>query len=482
MCPRTPERTPRSGPAWLLTDATKRLPVAEDPYASPEDISMPGPGDASTVNAPHIERRLAAILSADVKDYSRLMGDDDVATVETLTAYRQAMTTLITRHRGRVVDSAGDSLLAEFSSVVSAVQCSVRIQRELTARNTELPPGRRMEVRIGVNLGDVLIEGDRIYGDGINVAARVQGLAEGGGVCISGSVCDEISSKLTLSYESLGEHTLKNIEEPVRVYRVRMDSATPAEPLSEPQLAEVGLQLEHNELPSVAVLPFANMSDDPQQEHFTDGLTDDIITDLAKIGGLAVVARNSVFIYKNRSVKISDVGRELGIRYVLEGSVRKVGDQVRVTAQLVDAEAGRHLWAERYDRDLNNVFAIQSELSQKITVALKEILTTGEHMDAGSKRITDKVWRSILPTGHPVKIRGSFGSGLACDGCDKTISPNQPEHEVEMPDGHIVRLHVACSGLWRVLNNDLLPDSDPVSAQVRPSRLGPPGGPPGLHD
>ena len=374
-------------------------------------MAMTHPGHAAAANGPHIERRLAAILSADVKDYSRLMGTDDVGTVETLTAYRAAMTGLITTHRGRVVDSAGDSLLAEFSSVVAAVQCSVKIQEELTTRNTELPADRRMEIRIGVNLGEVLVEGDRIYGEGVNVAARVQALADGGGICISGSVCDEIASKLTLAYESLGEHTLKNIEEPVRVYRLRMSSEMRAEPAS---------PLEPNGPPSVAVLPFANMSDDPEQEHFTDGITDDIITDLAKIG-LAVVARNSVFTYKNRAVKISDVGRELGVRYVLEGSVRKVGEQVRITAQLVDAAAGRHLWAERYDRDLNDVFAVQGEVSRKIAGALKEVLTEGRHMDAGSKRITDKVWRGALPTGPPVEVRGSFGSGLACDGCDQVI-------------------------------------------------------------
>jgi len=337
-------------------------------------MSHPDDGSAAE-NVPRVERRLAAILSADVKDYSRLMGDNDVATVETLTAYREAMTKLIGKHRGRVVDSPGDNLLAEFSSVVAAVECSVSIQEELTARNADLPGDRRMEVRIGVNLGEVLIDGDRIYGDGINIAARIQGLAEGGGVCISGSVCDEIASKLTLDCESLGEHTLKNIDEPVRVYRVRVGSATRAEAPPGAPPAAAGPRLELREKPSVAVLPFANMSDDPEQEHFTDGITDDIITDLAKIGGLAVVARTSTFTYKNRAVKISDVGRELDVRYVLEGSVRKVGEQVRITAQLVDAVAGHHLWAERYDRDLNDVFGVQGEIAEKVAVALKEILT-----------------------------------------------------------------------------------------------------------
>jgi adenylate cyclase len=287
---------------------------------------MSGPDDGPAAgSAPHVERRLAAILSADAKDYSRLMGKDDVATVEMLTAYREAMARLIGQHRGRVVDAPGDNLLAEFSSVVAAVECSVSIQEELTARNADLSAERRMEFRIGVNLGEVIVEGERIYGDGVNIAARVQGLADAGGICVSGSVWDEISSKLSLDCESVGEHTLKNIDEPVRVYRVRMDSSPRGAAPPGPPTAEAGPGPESSDEPSVAVLPFANMSDDPEQEHFTDGITDDIITDLAKIGGLAVIARNSVFTYKNRAVKISDVGRELGVRYVLEGSVRKVG-------------------------------------------------------------------------------------------------------------------------------------------------------------
>ncbi len=335
---------------------------------------MSGPDESPVAEAlPHVERRLAAILSADVKEYSRLMGADDVATVEMLTAYREAMTSLISQHRGRVVDSPGDNLLAEFSSVVDAVQCSVSIQEALNARNADLSVDRRMDFRIGVNLGEVIVEGDRIYGDGVNIAARIQGLAEGGGVCISGSVCDEISSKLSFECEPLGEQTLKNIDEAVRVYRVRASTRSEDAPGS--HSAETRSGLASCEKPSVAVLPFANMSDDPEQEHFTDGLTDDIITDLSKIGGLTVIARTSVFTYKNRAVKIPDVGRELGVRYVLEGSVRKVDDQVRITAQLVDAVAGHHLWAERYDRDVNDIFGVQDEISQTIVIALKEILT-----------------------------------------------------------------------------------------------------------
>jgi adenylate cyclase len=319
-----------------------------------------------------VERRLAAILSADVKEYSRLMGVDDVATVGMLTDYRKAMAVLVSHHRGRVVDSAGDSLLAEFSSVVDAVQCSVGIQEELNARNADLSADRRMDFRIGVNLGEVIVEGDRIYGDGVNIAARVQGLAEGGGVCISGSVCDEISSKLSFVCEPLGEHTLKNIDEAVRVYRVRARTHAEATLPSAPPQTIQGPGA--GDRPSVAVLPFTNMSDDPEQEHFTDGITDDIITDLSKVGGLTVIARNSVFTYKNKAVKIREVGRELGVRYVLEGSVRKVDDQVRITAQLVDAGAGHHLWAERYDRGASDIFGVQDEVSQTIAIAVKKIL------------------------------------------------------------------------------------------------------------
>jgi adenylate cyclase len=335
------------------------------------------PDDSSVAETlPHVERRLAAILSADVKEYSRLMGADDVATVEMLTAYRKAMAALISEHRGRVVDSPGDNLLAEFSSVVDAVQCSIAIQEELNARNAELPVDRRMDFRIGVNLGELIVEGDRIYGDGVNIAARVQELAEGGGVCISGSVCDEIASKLSVDCEPLGEQTLKNIDEAVRVYRVRASTRPEAAPGSPSAEANPGLA--SSEKPSVAVLPFANMSGEPEQEHFTDGITDDIITDLSKVGGLTVIARNSVFTYKNRAVKIPDVGRELGVQYVLEGSVRKVDGQVRITAQLVDAVAGHHLWAERYDRHVNDIFGVQDEISQAIVTSLKEILTA-EH-------------------------------------------------------------------------------------------------------
>jgi adenylate cyclase len=327
------------------------------------------------------KRKLTAILSADVEGYSRLMGEDEDATIKTLTTYRELMTTLITKHRGRVVDSPGDNLLAEFTSVVDAVRCAVEIQEELRVRNAELPETKRMHFRIGINLGDVVEEGERIYGDGINIAARVEGLAEGGGICISGTVYDSIKNKLSLSYESLGEHTVKNIKEPVRVYRMRVGPEAaahvegeekphpkswrkaalaalivlivaagavtiwhfyfrppPIEPASEEKMA-----YSLPDKPSIAVLPFDNMSGDPQQDYFSDGLTEEIITALSKTDQLFVIARNSTFTYKGKPVKVQQIAEDLGIRYVFEGSVRKEADRVRITAQLVDAIKGRHI-------------------------------------------------------------------------------------------------------------------------------------------
>jgi adenylate cyclase len=317
-----------------------------------------------------VRRKLAAVLSADVKGYSRLMGDDEEATIRTLTSYQRVMANLIQQHRGRVVDSPGDNLLAEFSSLVDAVRCAVEIQNELRARNAELPDHRKMEFRIGINLGDVIVEGERIYGDGVNIAARVEGLAEGGGICISGTVYDHIEDKLDLEYESRGEHTVKNIKKPIRVYRVGVKADTAVPGASE--------ELKMPEKPSIAVWPFINMSGDPEQEYFSDGITEDLITDLSKISGLFVIARNSTFTYRGKQVKVGQVGRELGVRYVLEGSVRKAAERVRITAQLVDASTGGHLWTERYDRDLEDIFALQDEVARKIVAALAVKLTEDE--------------------------------------------------------------------------------------------------------
>ena len=305
-----------------------------------------------------VERKLTAILSADVKGYSLLMGEDEVATIRKLTAYRELMTSLIQQHRGRVVDTVGDNLLADFASVVDAVTCAVEVQRQLTQRNAELPDHRKMEFRIGINLGDVIVEGERIYGDGVNIAARVEGLAKGGGVCISGKVHDEVKSKVALGYEYLGKQEVKNIAEPVRVYRINLEK--PGAKL-----------LDLPNKPSIAILPFDNMSGDPEQEYFSDGITEDIITALAKNRWLSVTARNSTFAYKGRSPDVRRVAEDLGAAYVVEGSVRKSGKRVRITAQLIDARSGNYIWAERYDRDFGDIFAVQDEITQTIAATIE---------------------------------------------------------------------------------------------------------------
>ncbi len=361
------------------------------------------------------KRKLAAILSADVEGYSRLMGEDEDATIRILTTYRELMSTIIQKHRGRVVDSPGDNLLAEFGSVVDAVRCAVEIQEELRVRNAELPDNRRMEFRIGINLGDVVEEGERIYGDGVNITARVEGLAEGGGICISGTVYDSIKNKLSLSYESLGEHTVKNIKEPVRVYRMRIGPGAAAPvvrgenartrrwqkaalaavvvlvvaagawaiwnfyfrpPAIEPASIEK-MSYPLPDKPSIAVLPFDNLSGVPDQDYLADGITENIITALSYIPEIFVIARNSTFTYKGKAVKAQKVAEDLGVRYILEGSVQRAGDRLRITAQLIDAASGYHLWADRYDRGLQDLFALQDEITLKIVSALQVKLSVG---------------------------------------------------------------------------------------------------------
>jgi len=367
------------------------------------------------------KRKLTAILSADVVGYSRLMEDNEDATIQTLNTYRNSMSTLVQQHGGRVVDTTGDNLMAEFSSVVDAVKCAVETQKEMGERNAELSENRRMLFRIGVNLGDIVEEEDRIYGDGINIAARVESLSDAGGICISGTAYDQIGKKLSLGYEYLGEQTVKNIEKPVRVYRVLMEPEAAGKVIGEKRkekrriiLSAVialliiaggfagwylyieqakriepasvkAMALPLPEKPSIAVLPFDNMSGDPEQEYFSDGLAEEIITALSKTGELFVIARNSSFSYKGKPVNIKKVSEELGIRYVLEGSVRRSGDRVRVTAQLIDAIKGRHLWAEKYDRELKDIFEIQDEITLKIITALQVNLTAGEQARVWSK-------------------------------------------------------------------------------------------------
>jgi adenylate cyclase len=376
-----------------------------------------------------MERKLAAILSADVQGYSRLMGDDEEATVQRLTAYREVMVALIRQHRGRVVDAPGDNLLADFASVVDAVQCGVAIQRELTVRNAALPDHRKMWFRIGINLGDVLVEGERIYGDGVNIAARVEGLAEGGGLCLSGTAYDQVENKLNLEYVYLGEQVVKNIAKPVRVYRVVLEAeprdAAQAAPESVQAGRRTGMQVSSARGsafaarrrrtrhfiragmavlvllalagaftwraarskrpvgdpvvtvprgPSIAVLPFANLSGDQGQEYFADGMTEEIITQLTRFRELFVIARNSTFRYKAQAVDMKTIGRELGMRYVLEGSIRTSPDTIRVTAQLIDAMTGTHLWAETYDRQLTarNILDVQHEITEQIVAKIAE--------------------------------------------------------------------------------------------------------------
>ncbi|MBI1942211.1 MAG: adenylate/guanylate cyclase domain-containing protein [Betaproteobacteria bacterium] len=308
-----------------------------------------------------MQRRLAAILSADAQGYSRLMSEDDAATVRMIATCRETMTQMVQAKRGRVVDMPGDNILAEFGSAVEAVEAAVEIQRKLAACNSELPEQRRMQFRIGVNLGDVIVEEGRIYGDGVNVAARVEKLAEPGGICVSGKVHEEVRRKLDLAFVDLGEHELHNIAARVRVYRVAARDAAPRPRAEAPARPAK---------PSIIVLPFTNMSGVAEQEFFADGLTEDILTDLSRFRDLVVISRNTSFKFKGQAVDVRKVAEELGIQYVIEGSVRKAGNRVRVTVQLIDAESDRHVWAERYDRELDDIFALQDEVTSAIVATL----------------------------------------------------------------------------------------------------------------
>ena len=364
------------------------------------------------------KRKLTSIFSADVVGYSRLMEDDEAATVRTLTSYREVISTLIKQHNGIVVDSPGDNLLAEFASVVDAVQCAVSVQNEINARNQDLPEIRKMQFRIGINLGDVIQEGERIYGDGVNIAARLEGLADPGGICISKTAFDQIERKLPYGYEFIGNQTVKNISKPVGAYRVVLQPRVTV--AGEPQKQKrtpvrrmpifVGVaavlvlavafgiwhfyvrstsiepasvdKMAHPlpDKPSIAVLAFDNLSGDPSQDYFSDGIAEEIITALSKVGELFVISRNSSFSYKGKPVKVQQVSEELGVRYVLEGSVRRSGDRVRITAQLIDAVKGQHLWAEKYDRDFKDIFEIQDDITVKIVNGLRIKLTEGERV------------------------------------------------------------------------------------------------------
>ncbi len=323
-----------------------------------------------------MQRKLAAILSADAAGYSRLMAEDDVATVKLIATCRSTVGEMAAAHGGRVVDSPGDNILAEFGSAIDAVRAAVGMQAKLGACNAELPESRRMAFRVGINLGDVIVEDGRLYGDGVNIAARIEALAEAGGICISGKVYDEVSRKLDAAFEDLGEHTLKNIAAPVRVYRIRPAGEAPAA-----RSGELALPAK----PSIIVLPFTNLSGAADQDLFADGLTEDVLTELSRFRDLFVISRNTSFKYKGKPVEVQKVARELGVQYVLEGSVRRAGNRVRVTAQLIDAESDRHLWAERYDRDLEDIFALQDEVTRAVVSVLPGRIEAASHDRAARK-------------------------------------------------------------------------------------------------
>jgi TolB-like protein/tetratricopeptide (TPR) repeat protein len=330
-----------------------------------------------------VERRLAAILAADVAGYSRLMGEDEEGTLAALkTIRRQLVDPKIKEHRGRVVKTTGDGALVEFASVIDAVRCAVDVQRDMAERNAEIPAARRIEFRIGINVGDIIIDEDDIYGDGVNVAARLEALAEPGGICVSRVVRDQVRDKLDFIFDDKGEQQVKNIARPVRVYLIRPGKPAQSSAIAAaPDTAPPPLP----DKPSIAVLPFANMSNDPEQEYFADGIAEDIITSLSRLSGFFVIARNSTFTYKDRAVDVKVIARELGVRYVLEGSVRKAANRVRVTAQLVEGATGNHVWAERYDRELADIFAVQDEITETIVGALEPRLHVAEIIRAQHK-------------------------------------------------------------------------------------------------
>jgi len=331
-----------------------------------------------------VERRLAAILAADVAGYSRLMGIDEEGTLLQLKTHRKELVDpKITEYRGRIVKTTGDGMLVEFVSVVDAVRCAVDIQRNMVERNAEVPTERRIQFRVGINVGDIISDNDDIYGDGVNVAARLETLADPGGIDVSRTVHDQVRDKLNFSFEDLGEQTVKNIARPIGVHRIDLSADTgPAVVTStgavlKPEFA--------SSRPSIAVLPFANMSGDPEQEYFADGISEDIITGLSKLHWFFVIARNSSFVYKGKAVDVKRVARELGVRYVLEGSVRKGGNRVRITTQLIDAVTSNHIWADRYDGDLTDVFSLQDEITEKVVAAIEPKLVEAEGIRSQSR-------------------------------------------------------------------------------------------------
>ncbi|MGI9592242.1 MAG: tetratricopeptide repeat protein [Myxococcota bacterium] len=346
-----------------------------------------------------LERRLAAILSADAVGYSRLMSDDEEGTVRTLQSHRRCIERLIDTFRGRLVDAPGDNLLAEFPSAVGSVRCALEIQRVLAAENEKVAAERRMPFRIGIHLGDVMVEESKIYGDGVNIAARLEGLSRPGGICLSDAVYQQVRRRLELAATDLGEQALKNIDEPVRAYRVELgDSAAAA-------AAQPALPLPDK--PSLAILPFVNMSGDPSQEYFNDGLSQDIMTELSRLPGLFLIGEDAMFTYKDTGAKPRDVARELGVRHVLEGTVRRSDKRVRVTARLTEAETGRCVWAERYDRTLEDVFEVQDDIADHVVTALDVALVGGEGARTLRKHLRNPQALGLLFKGSELMLRST---------------------------------------------------------------------------
>jgi adenylate cyclase len=407
-----------------------------------------------------VERRLTAILAADVAGYSRLMGTDEEGTLAALKTLRSEIADpKIKEHRGRIVNTTGDGLLGEFASVVDAARCVVEVQREIAARNAGVQAERRIEFRIGINLGDIMIDDNDIFGDGVNIAARLEGLAEPGGICVSRVVRDQVRDKLAISFEDMGEQQVKNIARPVRAYRALL-----AERADGPSiLSETDSPRTLSDRPSIAVLPFNNVSGDPEQEYFVDGITEDIITALSKWRWFLVIARNSTFAYKGKSFDLKEVGRELGVRYVLEGSMRRAGERVRISSQLIDIATGTHLWAERYDRELTDIFAVQDDITSRVAAAIEPALSRAEIQRVIAKRPEHMGSWDYCQRGFWHVHKGTRADGETAYGLFKkalALDPNLAEAHLGLARALIVQ--------W---NYGSVEDFAPFARQARESAL-----------
>jgi len=399
-----------------------------------------------------VARRLTAILAADVAGYSRLMGVDEEGTLAQLKAHRQALVDpKITEHRGRIVKTTGDGMLVEFASVVDALRCAVEVQRGMAERNAEVPEDKRIEFRVGINVGDIIIDGGDIYGDGVNVAARLEGLAEPGGICVSGRVQEDAEGKVEITFENAGEQQLKNIARPVRVYRVRLTGAAPS--------ARSALPLPDR--PSIAVLPFQNMSGDPEQDYFADGIVEEIITALSHFRQLFVIARNSSFTYKDRAVDVKQVGRELGVRYVLEGSMRKSGTRVRITGQLIDTTTSAHLWADRFDGTLEDIFELQDKVAASVVAAIGPKLERAE-IERSSRKPTG----SLDAYDYYLRGMASLHQWRSRDACDRAIELSYKAIELDSDFATPYGIAALCFS-WRKSNSWMVDREQEIEETAR---------------